>query len=53
MNNMSFFKGIGIGAVIGAAAGMVMAPKKSKLNLGKALRSMGGMVDSITGAIGL
>ena len=38
---------------MGAAAGMAMAPKKNKLNLGKALKSVGGMVDSITSSIGL
>jgi len=53
MNNMSFIKGIGVGAVMGAAAGMVMAPRKNKLNLGKALKSMGGMVDNITSSLGL
>ena len=53
MNNMSFFKGVGLGAAMGAAIGMLAAPKKQKLHIGKALKSMGDVMDSITGAIGL
>ena len=53
MNKMSFVKGMGIGVVVGAAAGMLAMPKKQKLTIGRALRSVGDVVDSITGAIGM
>ena len=53
MNKMSFIKGMGIGVVVGAAAGMIAMPKKQKLTIGKALRSVGDMVDSVAGAIGM
>ena len=53
MNKMSFIKGMGIGVVVGAAAGMIAMPKKQKMTIGKALRSVGDMVDSVVGAIGM
>ena len=53
MNKMSFVKGMGIGMAAGAAVGMLVAPKKQKLTIGKALRSVGDVVDSVTGAIGM
>ena len=53
MNKMSFIKGMGIGVVVGAAAGMIVLPKKQKMTIGKALRSVGDMVDSVVGAIGM
>lgn len=53
MNKMSFVKGMGVGVVVGAAAGMIAMPKKQKLTVGKALRSVGDVVDSIVGAIGM
>ena len=53
MNKMSFVKGIGVGMVVGAAAGMLAMPKKQKFTIGKALRSVGDVVDSVAGAIGM
>ena len=53
MNKMSFFKGMGIGVVVGAAAGMIALPKKPKMTIGKALRSVGDVVDGVIGAIGM
>ena len=53
MNKMSFLKGMGIGAAVGAAVGMMASPKKSKPMLGKALKSMGDVVDNVAGTLGL
>ena len=56
MNNMSFIKGMGLGLMVGAAAGAVgynAMPRKKKACLGKALRTMGDVVDSFTGSLGL
>ena len=52
MNNMSFIKGIGLGMIVGSAVGMVVAPKK-KNGLGKAIKSIGNAVESVTETIGL
>ena len=52
MNNMSFIKGLGIGIVVGSMGGMV-APRKKKFNIGRALKSMGDVVDSVADTIGL
>ena len=53
MNKMSFIKGMGIGVVVGAAAGMIAMPKKQKVTIGKAMRSVGDVVDTVVGAIGM
>ncbi|MCD8088432.1 MAG: hypothetical protein LUE22_07590 [Oscillospiraceae bacterium] len=53
MNKMSFFKGIGVGLMVGSMVGMAAAPRKKKLNIGKALKSMGDVVDSVAGSMGL
>ncbi len=53
MNNMSFLKGVGVGAAMGAAIGMLAAPHKKKFGIGKALRSMGDIADSVVGTLGL
>lgn len=53
MNKMTFVKGIGLGIVVGSAMGMALAPKKKKSAIGKALRSMGDVVEGITDTIGL
>lgn len=53
MNNMSFIKGIGLGMVVGSAVGMVVSPRKHKGSLGKAIKSIGSAVESITESIGL
>jgi len=52
MNNMSFVKGIGLGMIVGSAVGMIAAPKK-KGGLGKAIKSIGSAVESVTETIGL
>ena len=53
MNKMSFFKGIGVGMAVGSVVGMIAAPKKKSMAIGKALRSIGDVVDNVTSAIGL
>jgi gas vesicle protein len=53
MNNMSFLKGMGVGMVVGSMVGMVAMPRKKKFSMGKALKSMGDVVENVTNAIGL
>lgn len=53
MNNMSFVKGMGIGLMVGSMVGMAVMPHKKKFNIGKALKSMGDVVDNVADAIGL
>lgn len=53
MNKMSFLKGVGIGAAMGAAVSMLAAPKHSKFRIGKALKSMGDVVDNVADTLGL
>ena len=53
MNKMTFVKGMGLGLVVGSAVGMVIAPKKKNSPIGKALRSMGDVVEGISETIGL
>lgn len=53
MNKMTFVKGMGLGLVVGSAVGMVITPKKKKSPIGKALRSMGDVVEGISETIGL
>lgn len=56
MNNMSFYKGMGLGLMVGSvvgAVGLAATPKKKRASIGKALRSMGDVVDSVTSSIGL
>ena len=53
MNNMSFIKGMGIGVMVGSMVGMIASPRKKKFNMGKALKSMGDVMDSITSTFGM
>lgn len=53
MNNMTFFKGMGVGLMVGSLVGMVAAPRKKKMNIGKAIKSMGDVVENVAGSIGL
>ena len=53
MNNMSFIKGIGVGMVVGSTVGMIVSPRKHKGGLGKAIKSIGSAVESVTETIGL
>ena len=52
MNKMSFIKGMGVGMLVGSAVGMVVSPKK-KGGLGKAIKSIGAAVESVSETIGL
>ncbi len=53
MNNMSFIKGMGVGLMVGSMVGMMAMPRKKKFNIGKALKSMGDVVDNVADTIGL
>lgn len=53
MNNMSFFKGIGLGMVVGSAVGMAVSPRKHKGGIGRAIKSIGTAIESVTETIGL
>lgn len=53
MSNMSFVKGIGLGLIVGSVVGMVVMPKRKRTSVGKALRSMGDVVENVAGTIGL
>ena len=53
MNNMAFVKGMGVGLMVGSMVGMVASPRKKKFNIGKALKSMGDVVDNVAGTLGL
>ena len=54
MNKKNFLIGMGIGLVVGDAVGMLTRPKKcaSKNTLGKALRTMSDVADTISGYMG-
>lgn len=53
MNKMTFVKGMGLGVVVGSVIGMVASPKKKKSSVGKAIKTMGDVVESITDSIGM
>jgi len=55
MNNVNFVKGMGVGLIVGSAIGMVVAPprKNEKTTVGRAIKAMGTVVDSIADSIGL
>ena len=50
MNGFNFIKGMGAGLVVGAIVGMSMIPDKrhSKKMVGKAIRTMGDVIDDIS-----
>ena len=51
-DNMKFFKGMGLGIMVGSAVGMAFAPqKKSKNMVGKALKAAGELADNISDAM--
>ena len=54
MSHSGFFKGIGTGLLVGAAIGMSLAPdkKRRKKILGKAIRTVGEVIEDVTDAIG-
>ena len=62
MNGMSFAKGIGVGIIVGSTVSMAVAsstskqkkyPNKKNNVVGKALRTMGEIVDNIGDSIGM
>lgn len=58
MNSMNFAKGMGVGLVVGSAIGLAVAApaskKPAKRNvIGRALRTMGDIVENIGDSIGM
>lgn len=53
MSNNNFVKGMAIGAATGTAIGMMIAPKRKKHKslAGKALKTAGSIVDSVSSMI--
>lgn len=55
MTKHEFMRGMGLGMAAGAALGMALAPKKKKTNLkkaaGRAIKSVGEVVENITDAM--
>ena len=54
MNKTNFYVGMGMGIVVGSAAAMAMLPKRrcAKSMLGKTLRTMSDVAESISGTMG-
>ena len=54
MNNKNFYVGMGMGIVAAGTVAMVTRPKKRcmKSTVGKALKNMGELADSISDAMG-
>ena len=53
MNNKQFLLGMSAGLMVGSAAAAAMSMKKSKkTGLGKTLKTMGQVVDSVAGSFG-
>ena len=51
MNNRQFLLGMGAGLMVGGAAAAAMGMKKSrKTGLGRTLKTMGQVVDSVAGS---
>ena len=55
MTKTNFVKGIGVGILLGSAVGMVMPRRKMtrKRAIGKALRTVGGVIENVSEAMGL
>lgn len=55
MDNNTFFKGLGVGMVVGSAIGVAMRSGKNdnKNAWGKTIKSMGEVVENVTGVLGL
>ncbi|MBQ1235422.1 MAG: hypothetical protein IIX72_00445 [Oscillospiraceae bacterium] len=53
-NKSNFYLGMGMGLVVGSCAGLAMRGKKhpAKNALGRTLKNVGEVVDSISGAMG-
>ena len=54
MRKTNFYLGMGMGLVVGSCAGLAMRGKKQncKNPLGRTLKNVGEVVDSISGAMG-
>ena len=54
MNKNRFFVGMGMGLLVGGCAMKLFTPKKptAKSVIGKTLRSLGDVADSVTGMMG-
>lgn len=54
MNTPNFYKGIGLGIVVGSAIGMAMKNTKPETQnaWGKTLKSMGEVVENVSGVLG-
>jgi gas vesicle protein len=51
-DSMRFFKGMGLGIMVGSAVGMAFAPQKKHKNVvGKALKAAGELADNISDAM--
>ena len=55
MDNATFLKGLGVGVVVGSALSMAVhgGKKDDKNAWGKALKSMGEVVENVSGVLGL
>ena len=55
MDNSNFLKGLGVGMVVGSAISMAMqgGKKQDKNAWGKAIKSMGEVVENVSGVLGL
>ena len=57
MSGNDFLKGAAVGLVIGSAAGMMMVPDKrrgcKKKSIGKAIKTVGEVVENFTDFIGI
>jgi len=55
MDNSNFLKGIGVGMVVGSAVGMMMhsGKQENKNAWAKAIKSMGEVVENVSGVLGL
>ena len=55
MGNMSFFKGMGTGLIVGACVGMTLMPdkKRGKKAVSKAVRAVETILSDVTEVMGL
>lgn len=55
MDNTTFLKGLGLGMMVGSAISMAVKSGKndSKNTWGKTIKSMGEVVENVSGALGL
>ena len=54
MNKTNFMIGMGMGLMVGMGAGMMVRPKKSSMScmIGRTLKAMGEVADSISDTLG-